>query len=85
MHIGDLFELDPADRAAVWALVDDVRADLVAEFSPDGFNVGLNSGAAAGQTVDHAHVHVIPRFHNDVPDPRGGIRWVLPEHADYWT
>ena len=43
-----------------------------------GFNIGVNNGRAAGQTVDHAHVHVIPRFTGDVDDPRGGVRWVLP-------
>jgi diadenosine tetraphosphate (Ap4A) HIT family hydrolase len=46
--------------------------------------VGANDGAAAGQTVPHAHVHVIPRFDGDVPDPRGGIRWVMPGRAAYW-
>ncbi|MYG18250.1 MAG: HIT domain-containing protein, partial [Gemmatimonadales bacterium] len=49
-----------------------------------GFNVGINEGRAGGQTVGHAHIHVIPRFKGDVADPRGGIRWVLPEHAAYW-
>lgn len=62
----------------------EVRLDLERRFSPDGFNVGLNAGRAAGQTVEHAHVHVIPRFVGDVPDPRGGVRWVLPESAVYW-
>ena len=68
----------------MWRLVSEVRADLERRFAPDGFNVGLNAGAAAGQTVDHAHVHVIPRFVGDVPDPRGGVRWVLPGAAAYW-
>lgn len=52
-----------------------VRDELQSEFEPDGFNVGLNDGRAAGQTVGHAHVHVIPRFDGDVVDARGGIRW----------
>lgn len=51
---------------------------------PDGFNMGLNDGLAAGQTVEQLHVHVIPRYRGDLPDPRGGIRWVLPEKARYW-
>lgn len=51
---------------------------------PDGFNVGLNDGAAAGQTVGQLHIHVIPRFAGDVSDPRGGVRWVIPEKARYW-
>ena len=85
LHIGDLFSLDGDHRAAAWALVDRVVADLAASHSPDGFNIGANVGAPAGQTVDHAHIHVIPRYVGDRPDPRGGVRWVLPENADYWS
>ena len=49
-----------------------------------GFNVGINDGTAAGQTISHLHVHVIPRYLNDVKDPRGGIRWLFPSKAKYW-
>lgn len=52
--------------------------------NPDGFNVGLNDGPAAGQTVAQVHVHVIPRYHGDVADPRGGIRLAIPHKAKYW-
>ena len=52
---------------------------------PDGYNIGINDGAAAGQTVMHVHMHVIPRYRGDRPDPRGGIRWIIPEKADYWS
>lgn len=51
---------------------------------PDGFNVGFNDGAAAGQTILQFHAHIIPRYKGDVADPRGGIRWVIPEKAKYW-
>ncbi len=78
-------EATPEERAAVMALVDVVMADLARTHRPDGFNVGFNEGPAAGQTVSHLHVHVIPRYRGDHPDPRGGVRQVLPAKADYWT
>ena len=55
------------------------------EPQPDGFNVGLNDGPAAGQTVLQVHVHIIPRYRGDVADPRGGMRWVVPDKARYWA
>jgi diadenosine tetraphosphate (Ap4A) HIT family hydrolase len=84
-HVASLFDLPDEEQAAVWKLVALVRALLMAEFKPDGFNVGLNDGTAAGQTVSHAHVHVIPRRHGDVADPRGGVRWIMPHKAAYWA
>jgi len=54
------------------------------EPKPDGFNIGLNDGEAAGQTISQLHVHVIPRYKGDVPDPRGGVRFVIPEKGKYW-
>jgi len=83
-HTADLFDIDADARAAVWALVDQVHALVKAEFQPDGFNIGLNVLEAAGQTIGHAHVHIIPRNNGDVADPRGGVRWVLPQRAAYW-
>jgi diadenosine tetraphosphate (Ap4A) HIT family hydrolase len=67
-------QFNSADQAAVWDLISEVRTKLIERFRPDGFNVGFNDGLYAGQTVDHAHVHIIPRRASDVPDPRGGIR-----------
>lgn len=52
--------------------------------NPDGFNIGINDGEAAGQTVMHLHIHLIPRYLGDVEDPRGGVRWVISEKAPYW-
>ena len=83
-HAETLFAQSAEIQADVWRLVAKVRDKLQSEFKPDGFNVGLNDGQAAGQTVTHAHVHLIPRFDGDVTDPRGGIRWVVPERAAYW-
>ena len=83
-HAESLFAQSAEIQADVWRLVAKVRGELQSRLDPDGFNVGLNDGQAAGQIVQHAHVHVIPRFDGDVADPRGGIRWILPEHAAYW-
>ena len=79
------FDATPEEQVAVMALVNEVKRALDASHHPDGYNVGFNAGDAAGQTVPHLHVHVIPRYRGDRADPRGGVRWVLPEHADYWT
>lgn len=84
-HVADLFELAPEELASVWTLLPAVRAHVATLHRPDGFNVGVNVGAAAGQTVGHAHVHLIPRYQGDVADPRGGVRWILPAKADYWS
>lgn len=71
------------EKLAIFELVDNVKSVLDAEFSPAGYNVGFNNGTAAGQTVDHLHVHVIPRYSGDVGDPRGGIRHVIPSRGNY--
>lgn len=79
------FEATAEEQNALIALVGQVRRILDARLSPkpDGYNVGFNAGTAAGQTVAHVHVHVIPRYLGDVPDPRGGVRYVIPEKANY--
>lgn len=82
-HIEDWWGATPEERAAIFALVDAVKASLDAELHPDGFNVGFNAGTAAGQTVMHLHVHVIPRCDGDVDDPVGGVRYVIPEKGNY--
>jgi len=84
-HVLDYFALTETEQAAVWQLVNQVRHVIDVEFRPDGYNIGVNVGAAAGQTVGHVHVHVIPRFKDDVADPRGGVRWVVPSRACYWA
>jgi diadenosine tetraphosphate (Ap4A) HIT family hydrolase len=83
-HVGSIYELTTSEQRAVWSLVGQVREHLLTGLRPHGFNIGFNEGVAAGQTVEHAHIHVIPRRLGDVPDPRGGIRWVLPDKAAYW-
>lgn len=84
-HIASFFDATSAERASLLALLDVARDQLVKESAPAGFNIGINDGAAAGQTVPHLHIHLIPRFDGDVADPRGGVRWVLPALADYWS
>jgi diadenosine tetraphosphate (Ap4A) HIT family hydrolase len=84
-HIGSFFELEESERASLLALLDQAKEELEGIFQPDGFNIGINDGAAAGQTVPHLHIHLIPRYLGDRPDPRGGVRWIIPEKADYWS
>jgi len=66
-----------------FALVGQIRGLLQETFKPQGFNVGVNCGEAAGQSVLHAHIHIIPRYTGDVPNPRGGVRNVIPGKGDY--
>ena len=84
-HIGSFFELSDAERTCMVELLARAKAELDLSFQPDGFNIGINDGAAAGQTVQHLHLHLIPRYLGDVPDPRGGVRWVMPGKAKYWV
>jgi len=77
------FDATREEQHALIHLVDEVKRALDAEFHPDGYNVGFNAGEAAGQTVMHLHVHVIPRFSGDMDDPRGGVRGVIPGKGNY--
>lgn len=83
-HIITLFDTTTEELIALFNLLFVVRKLLRTNQSPDGFNIGVNDGVAAGQTVMHIHVHLIPRYAGDTPEPRGGIRWIFPEKAKYW-
>jgi diadenosine tetraphosphate (Ap4A) HIT family hydrolase len=83
-HEPDFLALTPEEQAAIWALVAPVRRHIETGWTPDGYNIGINVGTAAGQTVAHAHLHVIPRRQGDVADARGGVRWIIPAKARYW-
>jgi diadenosine tetraphosphate (Ap4A) HIT family hydrolase len=83
-HAMSWSELTLDEKTALTAGVDAVRALIDERYGPDAYNVGFNDGEAAGQTIMHFHVHVIPRYQGDVLDPRGGVRWVLPDKAAYW-
>ena len=84
-HIASPFEATEAEMADIWLAIRLAAERLRAEHHPAGFNIGVNDGAAAGQTVMHLHWHVIPRYQGDQPDPRGGIRRIFPALADYWS
>lgn len=84
-HVADVFALDAGEWEELWRAVRQVQQLLASRLPADGWNLGVNSGSAAGQTMAHAHVHVIPRYHGDVADPRGGVRGVIPQRADYWS
>jgi diadenosine tetraphosphate (Ap4A) HIT family hydrolase len=77
-HVADWFETTPAERQAIWTLADDARGLLTRQYAPDGFNLGINVGEVAGQTIFHVHLHLIPRYRGDVENPRGGVRAVIP-------
>jgi diadenosine tetraphosphate (Ap4A) HIT family hydrolase len=83
-HEPDFFELTVEEQGDIVELLWELRELLEAEHDTTSFNVGVNAGVLAGQTVDHAHVHLIPRYEGDVPDPRGGVRWLIPDRAPYW-
>ena len=84
-HVLSYFETTDAERLAMQALLVEAKQMVEAEFRPQGYNIGVNDGAAAGQTVPHLHMHLIPRYSGDVADPRGGVRWVIADKADYWS
>lgn len=83
-HIVSFFEATREEQVAMLDLLSEMREFLLKERSPDGFNIGVNDGAAAGQTVMHMHIHLIPRYAGDTEDPRGGVRWIMSEKAPYW-
>lgn len=82
-HVATWDDATPAEKAALVELADEVMERLRAEAAPDGFNLGVNIGRAAGQTVFHLHLHVIPRFAGDLDRPEGGVRGVIPDKRLY--
>ena len=86
-HVASFFDCTAEERTAMMALLDGLKGQLEREHAPApaGYNLGLNDGAAAGQTVMHVHLHLMPRYAGDAADPRGGVRWIFPRHAAYWS
>lgn len=82
-HIASFFELTPEEVAACMDLLGEEKKLIDEEFSPDGYNIGVNIGPAAGQSIMHVHIHIIPRYKGDVENPQGGVRHVIPKKGHY--
>lgn len=82
-HVASFFDLTQDERQDMFNMVDDVKRILDDRFHPDGYNIGVNIGEAAGQSIFHVHLHLIPRYSGDVPNPRGGVRGVIPHKQSY--
>ena len=77
------FDLSSDEKQELLQLIEEVKTELESKLSPDGYNIGMNCGAAAGQTVMQFHCHIIPRFNGDMDDPRGGVRLCIPSKGNY--
>ena len=82
-HFSNYFDATKEEKEALLELLEESKGLLDREFSPDGYNIGINICEAAGQTVWHLHVHLIPRYKGDIDNPRGGVRGVIPEKRIY--
>ena len=82
-HIAGYFEATAGEKLAIWQLLDEVKPIIDRKYGPDGYNVGVNIGSAAGQSIPHLHIHVIPRYAGDVENPQGGVRGVIPHKQKY--
>ena len=82
-HIKDWWDTTPEEKLAIFELLDKAKEIIESKYNPDGYNIGMNLGESAGQTLMHLHVHLIPRYVGDVADPRGGVRGVIPDKKNY--
>lgn len=82
-HVADFFLTTEAEKVALLSLLDEAKHYLDGKHAPAGYNVGINVGEAAGQTIPHVHLHLIPRYHGDMQSPRGGVRGVIPARQNY--
>jgi diadenosine tetraphosphate (Ap4A) HIT family hydrolase len=84
-HVDNWSAASSQERVELCTAIIDLKRVIERNYQPHGYNIGINSGEVAGQTIPHLHVHVIPRYQGDVDDPRGGVRWVIPARANYWS
>lgn len=82
-HVKDFFGTTPEEKQAIFELVDEAKKLIDSQFHPTGYNIGMNCGLSAGQSVMHVHVHLIPRYDGDVENPRGGVRGIIPKKQSY--
>lgn len=82
-HFASYFDINDQEREELWRLVEQGRDMCEEKYQPDGYNIGINVGAAAGQSIHHLHIHVIPRYTGDVENPKGGVRGVIPHNKLY--
>ncbi len=82
-HVANYFDLAEEEQLELWRMVNQCKTLLDARFHPDGYNVGVNVNSAAGQSIPHVHIHLIPRYTGDVANPRGGVRGVIPSKQNY--
>jgi len=82
-HVAEYFQATAEEKASIWALVDEMKIIIDREYKPDAYNIGVNIGETAGQSVPHIHIHLIPRYKGDVENPRGGVRGVIPHKQKY--
>lgn len=82
-HVEDFFDTTLEERTAINELLEEGKLLLEKKYQPNGYNIGINCGATAGQTVFHVHIHLIPRYKGDMDNPKGGVRGVIPEKRIY--
>ena len=82
-HVANYFDATNEEKADLWALVEQGKELVEKSYKPDGYNVGFNVGASAGQSIFHCHIHLIPRYKGDMENPKGGVRHVIPEKGKY--
>lgn len=82
-HVATFFETTENEKLAIFELIDNAKKMLDDKYHPDGYNIGMNCGVCAGQSVMHVHVHLMPRYKGDVENPRGGVRGIIPEKQNY--